>query len=94
VSNYEDNEDLRHVRSLGVAIPGGRQIHATQRVNGEWKQDTYLYRDGNLFYFEQYDTNGAHILMLLSPQEMREFVEKVMPFLDPPRPSGGATENS
>ena len=69
------------VRVLG---PGGKQIHATQEVNGEWRCDTYVYEEegdcGPFFYFEQHSNSGDKLLFIPKDQ-LREHVVKLLPRL-------------
>ena len=73
---------------ISVYFPGGKQIHATSRNLAadkecpDWKQDTYLYQDGDEFYLEQMTPVGDSIIFL-TPEELREFVDKVLPLLPP-----------
>ena len=45
--------------------PGGKQVHATQNVGGDWKEDTYLYQEDDSFYFERYCSNHQHDILFL-----------------------------
>ena len=76
----DDNFDEQNY----VEIPGGKQIHATQETNEEWKKDTYLYQDENVFYFEQYHGGGGHQMMSVTESEMKEYVTKLLPILFTP----------
>ena len=72
------------IQRFFIEFPGGKQVHATQHGNDEWKQDTYLYEEGELFYFESYASNGQHEMFLIRRSELKEHVAKLVPLLFTP----------
>ena len=82
----DDKLDDNVLEQMNVESPGGKQIHATQETNGEWKKDTYLYQDEGGFYFEQYmcDGHAGHETMFIMESELKEHVAKLIPLLFTP----------
>ena len=72
--------DLAIQRFL-IDNPGGKQVHATQNVSGDWKEDTYLYQEDDSFYFERYCSNHQHDILFLHKNELKEHVAKLVPLL-------------
>ena len=76
--------------NIDVISPGGRQIHATQHGEGEWKNSTYLYEDDLIyegdevsFYFEQHRRSGRGRVHIRKG-ELKEHVAKLLPLLFTP----------
>ena len=81
----EMHDDI--IQQMIVSIPGGKQIHATQKVSEGWKEDTYLYQEEDgLFYFEQYANDGhsGRDTLFLHKEELKEHVAKLLPILFTP----------
>ncbi len=66
-----------------IENPGGRQIHASQHADGEWKEHTYLYQEGESFYFERF-SHWDHTILFIQRDELKEHVAKLLPVLFTP----------
>jgi hypothetical protein len=64
------------------ALFSGRQIWATE-TGGEWNQQTYLYQDEGIYWFEEYSPAG-HNMFIIGKDELREYVVKLLPVLFTP----------
>lgn len=73
----------RALQLLYIESPGGRQIHATQHADGEWKEHTYLYQEGEAFYFERF-SHWEHLILFIQRDELKECVAKLLPLLFSP----------
>jgi hypothetical protein len=60
----------------------GRQIHATE-TGGDWPEQTYLYQDEDVFWFEQYNPAGRRST-IHTKSDLKEHVTKLIPILFTP----------
>lgn len=82
--DHEAMEQFWHEAQLSyIENPGGRQIHATQHADGEWKDNTYLYQEGGAFYFERF-SGSDHTIFFIQRNELKEYVAKLLPILFTP----------